>query len=85
LPLKPANIPNNFGHIVWYHPVNFWHISKLPMMGPHTLRRGSLERHISMVIGFIDFMDQWWSIVGPLPLRPMTARAESIEFGFPCF
>jgi hypothetical protein len=57
LPLLPADILDNLVDIGSCYRVYLRHIAELPMMGFDSEGRRALERHITVVIGFIDLVN----------------------------
>ena len=84
LPLQPPDIGDDLCHIIGRGFGNFWHISKLPVVGSDALHGRSHKRKVGMMGRLINFMHQRRPHVRPPACHAMTARAEAIEPFFPC-
>ena len=49
LPLLSPHIGGDMGDVVWRHTFHGGHVTKLPVMGPHTVGHGQLEGRICMM------------------------------------
>jgi hypothetical protein len=80
LPLQPSDILYDLIDFVRLHTFDLRHVSELPMMRANAIPGSSLERRVTMMVGLINFMHQWRTMLRAGSLRAVTPRTEQIKF-----
>ncbi len=57
-PLQRADIGNNFLNLVCRYAFDRRHVAEAPMMRTNTILSGSLKRSVTMMVGFVDNVNQ---------------------------
>lgn len=78
--LQPAHILDDLIHIFGGHPVDLGHVPEFPVVSLHPVSRRPLESSISMMVRFINFMDQRGALACPDSTDPMAGRTIGFEF-----
>lgn len=58
--LDGVNVVNYYGDVVMCEVFDWWYIFKLLMVGVNVIGYSVLKVFVIMMIGFIDFVNEWW-------------------------
>lgn len=70
--LQPAHILDDLIDVFGCRRVDFRHVAEFPMVRLHPVRSSPLERGITMMIGFVNFMHERGPLAGADTTRAMT-------------
>ena len=82
LPLEPADITSDLLDIPGGHAFDLRHVAEFPMMSSDAELRRAQKRRVAVMIGLVDLMDEWRTLLSAGCLRAMTGGAMCVELGF---
>lgn len=55
------------------------HVTEIPVMLPHPAFDGQVERHVCVMFGSVDLVDQWRSLARPTGTQPVATGAVCLK------